>query len=474
MKTETAYLAVSSLAALASVAIASYQVVSPSAGKTPVEVSLRLEDAKAKPEIGSSHGKEKLADSRSLLRNIRASLAMIGTATVSHRSGGLVVKFAGEAARFIEQLEAALNSGQPGKISAATANASRSVAKLKSAYALVPERSERLSAGMRGVVANWSVYAARYTLASPPPTMNSIAPAQASALRQEVAKLSRRVALLEKQTAQNRALSREVLRVRTELVYYERSADSYQSYQAMLLTLSMVSGAFDAFLLVTRDCYPRYYLYFEPYLGKTRFWESYWSAYYDGYYAREDAWYTEAFAVPDRFVLVPTEEMYSYQDIGYQQIIQISAERSITLDSLPREDLSDVEVPALPEEVALNADRLADFNQELTQPSSVERQTVEKKAAQDQERQLMDDPTAISADERAATPEPSELHGTAAVEMGSPEPSAAETTNMEEPSTLGDDLAGQTGDDASAEEQVPPSIEEPFTTEEPFVTGEDE
>jgi hypothetical protein len=75
----------------------------------------------------------------------------------------LVVKFAGEAARFIEQLEAALNSGQPGKISAATANASRSVAKLKSAYALVPERSERLLAGMRGVVANWSVYAARYT-----------------------------------------------------------------------------------------------------------------------------------------------------------------------------------------------------------------------------------------------------------------------------------------------------------------------
>src|ERR1700687_2306299 len=99
MKPDSVYLALSSLAALAGVAIGAYQILSPSAGKTPVVVSVRLDDAKTKGGIGlpatscaDTRGKQHLAASEILLRTLRASLAMIATgygtegiAAVSHR-----------------------------------------------------------------------------------------------------------------------------------------------------------------------------------------------------------------------------------------------------------------------------------------------------------------------------------------------------------------------------------------------------
>src|SRR4051794_23729530 len=112
-------------------------------------------------------------------------------------------------------------------------------------------------------------------------------------------------------------------------------------------------GSFDAFLLVTHDSYPQYYSYFEPYRSETRFWEGNWTGYYDGYYARDDIWYTETFTVPDQFILVPTDEMHLYQDISYQQIIQTSTERSITLSRLPVEDLFEVDVPPLSQDISM-------------------------------------------------------------------------------------------------------------------------
>jgi len=297
-------------------------------------------------------GSKQVADASNLLGNMRASLGLIAADYAeaskkrpAHKSSALVVATTRQAALGVENLDRAIQSKDAKGVSRATMDLSKSMGKLQTTYALIPEKSPRADVGMRTASANWSAYRTRYALAKPSKEAHNAA--EMRHLKSRVKQLTRRVSELERATESNAALHREVVRLRADINRYNRREETYETYQSLLLTLAVVDGMFDAFHVTTRIYYPTFYSYFEPYYADRGFWEGYWSDYYDGYYAGAGwGWYDEGFVVPDTLVIVPAPEVVVYQNITYQEIYQTTEETTHVYEALPDEDLTAAEVAA--------------------------------------------------------------------------------------------------------------------------------
>lgn len=308
------------------------------------------------------------ADAHLLLDNMRSALAKVAASyrdssgAPAHRSGRAVLASVSETARALEKLETAIGSRNPGRVAEATKSTARAIGRLQSAYAVVPSRNAAASKGMRALNTNWKTYSARYILSNRSSDRKPVSTAEVRALKKKVKNLTQRVSSLERQVARNETLSREVARLRADLVYFDSRPDDLYAYRALLLTLSMTSGAFDALTLATKDYYPGYYAYFQPIVPEVDVWGGYWTGYYDAYYdgAGWD-WYQEPFIAQD-VVLLPEADFAAYQDATYETIIESSNASMIEYDALPVEDLSEAVVPALPDDIEFTAETLQDID----------------------------------------------------------------------------------------------------------------
>ncbi len=293
-----------------------------------------------------------VADATNLLGNIRASLGLIAADYAeaskrrpAHKSSALVVATTRQAALELENLEQAIQAKDAKGVSRATRDLSKSMGKLQTTYALIPEKSARADMGMRTASANWSAYRTRYALAKPRKETHNAA--EIRDLKSRVKQLTERVSDLERATESNATLHREVVRLRADINRYSRREETYETYQSLLLMLAVVDGVFDAFHLTTRIYYPTFYSYFESCYAERGFWEDYWADYYDGYYASAGwGWYDEGFVVPETLVIAPAPEVVVYQSITYQEIYQTTEETTHLYEALPDEDLTVVEVAA--------------------------------------------------------------------------------------------------------------------------------
>ena len=495
MKLNNLQLVTTSIAAIGGVVIAGYQAFNSTppqpVGTAPVQVTLTL-DANGKPVQPTSAAKAPIAaqvtNSQDLLGNMRASLALVTAsyaagsgATQKHRSSALVVQSASEAALAIGDLDTAVKKKDGRKVSEATRNTSRSISKLQSTYALVPEKSERTTAALRAVNANWTAYSSRYALdAESNGRPHKVATTKRSAaetkkLKQDVARLNQRIAKLEAETRKNKALQREVARMRSEMAYYDdfdtRDYDD-ERYQGLLFTLSIVGGMFDAMLVTTEDYYPEYYVYFEPYRDDRDYWQSHWDGYYDAYYENDD-WdrYDERFVVPQQVVLVPTQEINIYQNITVQQIVQISEKTTVELSALPAEELTTAAIEAPPADTVTSSQSLVAVSQMKTEAPPTE--TLQEPAAE--EPAVAVEAPAPAVEEPAPQPEAAEAvpaveEPAPAVEQPAPQPEAAEPVPaVEEPAPAVEEPVPQpeTTEPAPAVEDPAPAVEEPAVVPDP-------
>lgn len=397
---------------------------------------LRLANARSATPHGDVSRSKQVADASNLLGNMRASLGLIAADYAdasrkrpAHKSSALVVATTRQAALEVENLERAIQSKDAKGVSRATRDLSKSMGKLQTTYALIPEKSPRADAGMRTASANWSAYRTRYALAKP--SMHAPNAAEMRKLQSRVSQLTQRVADLERESQSNAALHREVVRLRTELDRYNRRTDSYETYQSLLLTLAVVDGIFDAFHVTTRVYYPAYYAYFEPYYADRGFWEGYWADYYDGYYVSAGwEWYDESFAVPAVFVIEPAPEVVVYQNITYQEIYQTTEQTVHVYEALPDEDLTAADVAAPSDSTYSEPVDVREIGEE---PSEQQHQPSEPTG--------VDTPAPVGPDERAPDSDSAlELH------EGGPSPGGDLSTDNE----ASDQRGSGTGDDEGA------------------------
>lgn len=375
VKLNTFHIVASSIAALGGLAVGTYNatIARDQSQQKPVQISVAVDAqrgaknqavavqdaglvrlASDRPETlpADASRSKQVAGAPNLLGNMRASLGLIAAdyaeaskKSPAHKSSALIVGTTRQTALDVENLEQAIQSKDAMRVSRATKDLSKSMGKLQTTYALIPEKSARADAGMRTASANWSAYCTRYALANP--SMQAPNTAEIRKLKSRVKQLTQRVVDLERETQNNAALHREVVRLRADISRYNRRDDSYKTYQSLLLTLAVVDGMFDAFHVTTRIYYPAYYGYFEPYYADRGFWEGYWAGYYDGYYANAGwGWYGESFIVPETLVIEPAPEVVVYQNITYQEIYQTTEQTVHVYEALPAEDLTAVEFAA--------------------------------------------------------------------------------------------------------------------------------
>lgn len=298
-------------------------------------------------------------NAQGLLSDMRVSLGMIAgsykdASGTRHQSTAGVLEAVALATRATQRLEAALATPNSKGIAEATGNLSKAIGELQTRYALTVSQNEQAAQGMRYLNAAWKSYSSRYVLSKPANETRAVSKGEVRALRESVALLEKRVASLEDQVANNATLRREVVRLRHDLSYYSDRPDDYWTYQSMLLTLTVVSGSFDAFIYTTRTYYPTYYVYFEPIGPEFEVWHSYWDGYYDGYYAdRNSLWYDEPTIIDDPLVEISQIEVN--QDITYQTIYNITNETRVEYEALPRENLADIDIPATPDNAVFTA-----------------------------------------------------------------------------------------------------------------------
>ncbi|MFS8050357.1 hypothetical protein [Rhizobium sp. BR 314] len=308
-------------------------------------------------------------NAKGLLADMRISLGMVarsykGDASgARHRSATSVIEGVTRAARANEQMEIAL-SGRNGKaIAEATGNLSRAIGDLQTRYALTPAQNAEAEKGMRYLNAAWRSYSSRYVLGKSGGKAGKVDQAQVRALRRKVNTLEKRVGALEDQVATNAALRRQVTRLRQDLAYYDSRPDDYLTYQAMLLTLSTVSGSFEALIYTTRVYYPTYYTYFEPVGPDFHAWRSYWDGYYDGYYdGRDSVWYDEPVVINDPIIVI--QEVDNSTQITYQTIYNTADEVRVEYEALPQENLTAVEIPAAPQDTVFTTNTMIHIEQE--------------------------------------------------------------------------------------------------------------
>ena len=293
-------------------------------------------------------------NAQGLLSDMRVSLGMIAksykdASGTRHQSTASVLEAVALATRATQRLEAALATPNSKGIAEATGNLSKAIGELQTRYALTVSQNKQAAQGMRYLNAAWKSYSSRYVLSKPANETRAVSKGEVRALRERVNLLERRVASLEDQVANNATLRREVVRLRHDLSYYNDWPDDYWTYQSMLLTLTVVSGSFDAFTYTTRTYYPTYYVYFEPIGPEFEVWHSYWDGYYDGYYAdRNSLWYDEPTTIDGPLVEISQIEVN--QDITYQTIYNITNETRVEYEALPRESLAEIDIPATPDD----------------------------------------------------------------------------------------------------------------------------
>ncbi|RKD35805.1 hypothetical protein BJ928_1301 [Rhizobium sp. WW_1] len=315
-------------------------------------------------------------NAQGLLSDMRVSFGLIArsykeNAGVRHRSATVVLEAVTRAAKATQQLDAALAAHKSKAIAEATGNLSRAIGELQTRYALTLAQNDQAARGMRYLNAAWKTYSSRYILSKPPNATRTVSKAEVRALRKKVAALEGRVASLEGEVATNASLRREVVRLRQDLAYYDTRADDYWTYQSMLLTLTVVSGSFDALAYTTRTYYPTYYVYFEPVGPDFHVWHSYWDGYYDGYYdGRSSVWYDEQTIVDSPLVEITQIEVN--QEITYQAIYNVTDETRIEYEALPQETLTEVDIPVAPEDTVFSTQALSQ-----TEPDDVARQADE-------------------------------------------------------------------------------------------------
>ncbi len=308
-------------------------------------------------------------NAKGLLADMRVSLGIVArsykddASGARHRSATSVIEGVTRAARANEQMEIAL-AGRNGKaIAEATGNLSRAIGDLQTRYALTPAQNAEAEKGMRYLNAAWRNYSSRYVLGKSGGKAANVDQAQVRALRKKVKTLERRVAALEDQVATNAALQRQVTRLRQDLTYYDSRPDDYLTYQAMLLTLSTVSGSFAALTYTTQVYYPTYYTYFEPVGPEFHAWRSYWDGYYDGYYDGRDAvWYDEPVTVNDPVLVI--QEIDNSTQITYQTIYNTADEVRVEYEALPQETLTAVDIPATPQDTTFTTNTMIHIEQE--------------------------------------------------------------------------------------------------------------
>ncbi len=346
----------SSVAALGGLAIAAYQVIGPAYAPDkaqPVQVSVSVDQngnatAAAKPVTTASSAQ--VTDAGKLLNNMRASLGLIAESYAdevkkpgAHQSGGLVLASTKETATALNDLDGAIKSKDTKKISGSSKNATRSIGKLQTNYALAATKPKRAETGMKTLNNNWNAYAARYMVQTDRKVAQSAA--ETKKLKKRVRKLGTRVDELEKRTRDNEALNREVIRVRERLDYEGYDYEDEEDYAGLLITLAFIDGAFEALSVSSQHYYPEYYddLRYDP--GKYNLADTYWDGYYDGYYdGRDDAWYEKDYAVPQVVVLQPDPVIIQYQEINYTQIINVTNEAAVAYEALPAEELTKAKI----------------------------------------------------------------------------------------------------------------------------------
>ncbi|NLS21219.1 hypothetical protein HGP16_32490 [Rhizobium sp. P40RR-XXII] len=334
----------------------------------------------ASPSAAASPTKR---NAQGLLSDMRVSLGMIArsykdASGTRHRSTASVLEAVTFAARATERLEGALATPNGKAIADATGGLSKAIGDLQTRYALTVSQNKQAAQGMRYLNAAWKSYASRYILSKPANETRAVSKDEVRVLRKRVSLLEKRVASLEDQVASNAALRREVVRLRQDLAYYDDRPDDYRTYQSMLLTLTIVSGSFDAFAYTTRTYYPTYHVYFEPIHPEFEVWHSYWDGYYDGYYAGQNfVWYNEPTIVEGP--LVEINQIEISQDITYQTIYNMTNETRIEYEALPEESLADSNIPATPDDAIFMVQELpqqengsAILNMDEARPATVE------------------------------------------------------------------------------------------------------
>lgn len=291
-------------------------------------------------------------NAQGLLSDMRVSLGMIaesykGNAGARHQSAISVIDGVTQAARANQRLETALAAREGKAVADATNDLSRAVGELQTRYSLTPAQNERAARGIRRLNAAWRAYSSRYILSGSQSKAGEPSRAEIRALRGKVSALERRVSALEDQVAANAALQRQVAQLRRDLAYYDGRPDDARTYQHMLLTLTIASGSFNALAYTTQVYYPTYYPYFVSLDPEFSSWRSYWEGYYDGYYDRGSwGWLDEPMEINDPLIEITNIEVN--QEITYQTIYNINNETRIEYESLPQENLENINIAVSP------------------------------------------------------------------------------------------------------------------------------
>jgi hypothetical protein len=378
---------------------------------------------------------------------MRASLGLIAESYAdevkkpgAHQSGGLVIASTKETAMALNELDGAIKSKDTKKISGSSKNATRSIGKLQTNYALAATKPKRAETGMKTLTNNWNAYAARYMVQSDRKIAQS--PAETKKLKKRVRRLGTRVDELEKRTRENEALNREVIRVRERLDYgydYEDEED----YAGLLITLAFIDGAFEALSLSSQYYYPEYYndLRYDP--EQYHLADAYWDGYYDGYYdGRDNAWFKEDYAVPQVVVLQPDPVIIQYQEIKYTQIINVTNEAAVAYKALPAEELTKSKIEPV-------ANGVVSDPQAIKAIAKAEPAAAGPEAAATQQDEPASEEPAVEAQQPAAD--------TAAAGEPSAQPEASTKTDLNE--TQAPTAETATGTEAPALDQ--PAAEEP-------------
>jgi hypothetical protein len=343
----------SSIGALGGLALAAYQVFSPSFAPQKAEPAQVTVDQNGTATTAAKQvtaaSSAQVTDAGKLLNNMRASLGLISDSYAdevkkpgAHQSGRLVLASTKETAVALKELDGAIESKDSKKISGSSKNVTRSIGKLQTNYALAATKPKSAETGMKTLNNNWNAYAARYMVQSDRKIAQS--PADTKKLRTRVRKLGARVDELEKRTRENEALNREVIRVR-ERLDYDYDYEDEEDYAGLLITLAFIDGAFEALSVSSQYYYPEYYddLHYDP--NQYHLADAYWGGYYDGYYdGRDNAWYEEDYAVPQVVVLQPDPVIIEYQEVNYTQIINVTNEAAVAYEALPAEELTKAKI----------------------------------------------------------------------------------------------------------------------------------
>lgn len=240
------------------------------------------------------------SNAKSLMQNMSRALATIvvaydrqGSDPQRSRAGALMLNGARDTAVRLGELEAALNTRNPQKISLATSKMSESVGRLQGIHRMTAARNPAVVEGVRALCANWATYTARYALASPKKQPAAASRTQVAELQRRVARLQGEVQRLRKNVAVNAALASDVDDLYGQIERLQRRRVTRESYQVTLVSLSVIYGVFDGYIYVTSVYYPRYYDYFQAEREYFSFYHGYWAGYYDAYYGRWPSNYYE-------------------------------------------------------------------------------------------------------------------------------------------------------------------------------------